>query len=572
METLQELHSILTDLGDERVLICADLNAHCRIWGYANEDTRGAQVEDFLLAHQLYLLNETNSPPTFEHCGRKGWPNLPFIKGMDFANSCTWKVLEDYTHSDHNYILIGALDKKPKHLVQQREENNTKDHLAKATEEFQKSIFAACRKAYKIKKFKLKINNNWWNQNLQIKKKELQALKRRTNKSEDDNKLKYQLQLSKKQAELKREAEKANRNSFRNTCTKTTDPYGWPCKAVVKNKHPPAELFKQLGNPSRGDTKSFALKIHQELHPPSHSPVTPPNFFPLFQEPQITKNEIRRILKKAPTKKAPGFDEPLKKGIIVLFHKDGKEADKIKSYIPVALLPTIGKVLEQILLRRLNHTLKKENILHHNQFGFRDGRSIDDAIHQLVEKMQDAKNKKLHTMVICLDIQGAFDHLQYNSIHNSLDQINFPSHTIETLKCILTDRKVTIQTAQGPVSWSQQQGCAQGSCTGPMFWNLVENEIISEEWQPNVHLQALADDFIFVISEPTGAKLKATAQAALTKFQHWTNKHQLKVSTEKSTTILISRLVSGPRVKWDNQIIKRSTSLKYQGLIIDKLN
>ncbi|GBM00471.1 hypothetical protein AVEN_111707-1 [Araneus ventricosus] len=78
---------------------------------------------------------------------------------------------------------------------------------------------------------------------------------------------------------------------------------------------------------------------------------------------------------------------------------------------------------------------------------------------------------------------------------------------------------------------------------------------------------------IFVISEPTGAKLKATAQAALTKFQHWTDKHQLKVSTEKSTTILISRLVSGPRVKWDNQIIKRSTSLKYLGVIIDnKLN
>ncbi|GBN17735.1 hypothetical protein AVEN_109718-1 [Araneus ventricosus] len=102
-----------------------------------------------------------------------------------------------------------------------------------------------------------------------------------------------------------------------------------------------------------------------------------------------------------------------------------------------------------------------------------------------------------------------------------------------------------------------------------MFWNLVGNEIISKEWQPNVHLQAFANDFIFVISEPTGAKLKATAQAALTKFQNWTDKHQLKVSTEKSITILICRLVRGPRVKWENQIIKRSTSLKYLVVIID---
>ncbi|GBM33078.1 hypothetical protein AVEN_9623-1 [Araneus ventricosus] len=153
-----------------------------------------------------------------------------------------------------------------------------------------------------------------------------------------------------------------------------------------------------------------------------------------------------------------GFPEPWKKGIIVLFHMDGKEADKIKSYRPVTLLPTIGKVLEQILLRRLNHTLKKKNLLHHNQFVFRDGRSIGDAIHQLVEKIHDAKNKKLHTLFISLDIQGTFDHLQYNSIRNTLDEINFPSRTIETLKDIFNDRKVTIQTAQGPVSWSQQQG------------------------------------------------------------------------------------------------------------------
>ncbi|GBM26759.1 hypothetical protein AVEN_175909-1 [Araneus ventricosus] len=85
--------------------------------------------------------------------------------------------------------------------------------------------------------------------------------------------------------------------------------------------------------------------------------------------------------------------------------------------------------------------------------------------------------------------------------------------------------------------------------------------------------RSYADEFIIVISKPTGTKLTAIAEAALTKFQHWTDKHHLKVPTEKSATILISRLVSGPRVKWNNQIIERSTSLKYLRIIIDnKLN
>ncbi|GBM40800.1 hypothetical protein AVEN_80806-1 [Araneus ventricosus] len=239
--------------------------------------------------------------------------------------------------------------------------------------------------------------------------------------------------------------------------------------------------FLFFGIREDGSSAHVAVASFHELYPPSHSPVTPPNCFPRIQEPQITKNET---------------------GDTASNHRQSAGTDPSPKTQPHA---------------------QKEKHTSSQPVRFREGRSTDDDIHQLVEKMQDAKNKKLHTMVISLDIQGAFDHLQYNSIRNSLDEINLPSHTIETLKDILTDRKVTIQTAQGP--------------------------------------------------RPTGAKLKATAQAALTKFQHWTDKHQLKVSSEKSTTILISRLVSGSRVKWDNQIIKRSTSLIYLGVIIDnKLN
>ncbi|GBM31221.1 hypothetical protein AVEN_193351-1 [Araneus ventricosus] len=117
-----------------------------------------------------------------------------------------------------------------------------------------------------------------------------------------------QLLLSKKQAELKKDVKKAKRNSFGNTCTKTPDPYGRQYKTVIKNKHPQAELFKQLGDPSSEDAKSFALKILQELYPPSQSPVPPPNCLPPLQQHQIIKNKINRIRKKAPTKKAPGFD------------------------------------------------------------------------------------------------------------------------------------------------------------------------------------------------------------------------------------------------------------------------
>ncbi|GBM23124.1 Putative protein in type-1 retrotransposable element R1DM [Araneus ventricosus] len=99
------------------------------------------------------------------------------------------------------------------------------------------------------------------------------------------------------------------------------------------------------------------------------------------------------------------------------------------------------------------------------------------------------------------------------------------------------------------------------------------NEILSKSWQPRAHLQAIADNFVFVISEPTGAKLKSTAHEALVVFKRWTDKHKLSVSTEKSCNILISKLVSGPSIKWAEKIIKSTTSFKYLGVTIDnKLN
>ncbi|GBM87399.1 hypothetical protein AVEN_220933-1 [Araneus ventricosus] len=62
---------------------------------------------------------------------------------------------------------------------------------------------------------------------------------------------------------------------------------------------------------------------------------------------------------------------------------------------------------------------------------------------------------------------------------------------------------------------AQQKGCAQISCTGPIFWNIVANEILSEVSLPNIHPQAFADDFAYVVAESMGAKLKPITHEAL---------------------------------------------------------
>ncbi|GBM57022.1 hypothetical protein AVEN_85494-1 [Araneus ventricosus] len=107
-EETVELDAILTNIVDEKALIGAHKKAHSRAWGYRNEDQRRMKV-DYLLDHQLFLLSETNSPPTFEHRRGKGLPDLSITKGAEVATTCNWKVLDEFSHRDHKYIKIDIM-------------------------------------------------------------------------------------------------------------------------------------------------------------------------------------------------------------------------------------------------------------------------------------------------------------------------------------------------------------------------------------------------------------------------------------------------------------------------------
>ncbi|GBM00508.1 hypothetical protein AVEN_111736-1 [Araneus ventricosus] len=70
----------------------------------------------------------------------------------------------------------------------------------------------------------------------------------------------------------------------------------------------------------------------------------------------------------------------------------------------------------------------------------------------------------------------------------------------------------------------QKTKLSHGSCSGPLFWNLIADEILTEELPSDVHLQAFADDFIFHICPGTREGLKVLAQQAVDIFKTWTDK------------------------------------------------
>ncbi|GBO46671.1 hypothetical protein AVEN_46920-1, partial [Araneus ventricosus] len=192
------------------------------------------------------------------------------------------------------------------------------------------------------------------------------------------------------------------------------------------------------------------------------------------------------------------------------------------------------KLLEKLLLQRDHFTISKQNVLHPHQFGLREGKSIKHAFRKLLEVIEDAKKREHYVIVISLDIQGAFDNLKYDIIRKELRNLFTKCNISETLEDILSNRKVAIRTGGRPAAWEQMQGRPQGSCTSPLFWNIVADEILKTDWPKEIHLQAFADDFAFVISGGTRRELEQHTSFALETFKNWTDKNQFNISIKKS--------------------------------------
>ena len=56
---------------------------------------------------------------------------------------------------------------------------------------------------------------------------------------------------------------------------------------------------------------------------------------------------------------------------LVLLRKGNKPLGDASSYRPICLLDTMGKLLEEMILQRLQGHMVRENGLSENQFGFR---------------------------------------------------------------------------------------------------------------------------------------------------------------------------------------------------------
>ena len=188
---------------------------------------------------------------------------------------------------------------------------------------------------------------------------------------------------------------------------------------------------------------------------------------PVPYEPCITIEQIRTAAQRAAPKKAPGpdgisnrvirqalpyierhlqvlmqasldigyFPKAFRTSTTVVLRKPAKpDYTKSKAYRPIALENTLGKILESVISTVISYLTETYELLPKGHYGARPGRSTEDAMMVLSERIHKAwKEGKVFTAVF-LDVTGAFNNVHHKRLLHNLRTQWIPTQSYDGYK------------------------------------------------------------------------------------------------------------------------------------------
>jgi hypothetical protein len=288
---------------------------------------------------------------------------------------------------------------------------------------------------------------------------------------------------------------------------------------------------------------------------------------------KLTQQELQQTVDSFSEKKAPGIDflplqvvkhmmavEPgfilriydlcLRDGIfpkiwlnsnLILIPKPSKSKNITSNVRPICLLSVFGKVLDKLMYQRLIIHLEQHRKLSENQFGFRLGRSTENALEQMNLYIQSNISNDSYTTVVSLDIKGAFNHAWWPGIIERMVQYSCPNYLVTLVKSFCRERLVSFEHTGEYFFRKSNRGCPQGSVCGPLLWNLLFDEFLRLDFGSSIKVVSFADDCVGIISGKSRVDLVANTDRFLEMALEWTTANKLELNSEKTQVMIIGK-------------------------------
>ncbi|KAG5897576.1 hypothetical protein JTB14_007287 [Gonioctena quinquepunctata] len=220
--------------------------------------------------------------------------------------------------------------------------------------------------------------------------------------------------------------------------------------------------------------------------------------------------------------------------LVTILKAPGRDPSDMGSLRPITLLSELGKMLERIIISKIQKSIPANRLISDNQFGFSKEKSTVDAIKHMLGHI-DTQDK--HHLVVFIDIKGAFNNMWWPTLLKFLHEVDIPTQLVALLNNYLKDREIKYQSNLERIEKILTKGCPQGSALGPFLWNLTMEPLLRARWPNKVAITAYADDIALAINADSRRELEELVSQALGIVSHWAESHKLDISVNKTKYI-----------------------------------
>lgn len=638
---LEYLDAVLLALHGKKIIIGIDANANSSMWHSHYTDNKGQELEEFILQHNLVIVNAAGQPSTFQNVHGKSNIDITMTTANCERQLSNWKVNEGFLASGDHRVITYDLSispanrwsyKIPRYLVSKANWNlfdsvllnrlgweasdyQSKEAIGGAVSCLEESIIKACDVAIPSRAY-YSASVPWWTPDLTILKHKVNKIRKKFQKAVTAS-VKERLRRTYREARraYHRDILKAKRLSWQKFATQIAS--GNPWSLIYKLQTDKYTLDGALNTVQLGGLSTVGWRESREqllnvLIPDDDINLDtdaqkelranvelPPADFTVDTPPFILK-ELTEAANRTKNRKAPGIDniepevakrvvsvvgplvlsifnacleqgvfpERWKYGVVrVLLKGQDRDPADVKSYRPVCLLPVLSKILERVMIMRLDNVFNNQEYSSPRQFGFKSGKSTEDAIVTMRQLVSNATQK--YVIALFFDISGAFDNVWWPSVLNALKMRRCPHNVYKLVQSYLSERKVKVIESAGEVSKIVTKGCPQGSVLGPYLWNLIFDQLLNLICEWGFEPVAYADDLAVVIQGCSRMNLQQKAQDIVTKIESWCQDHKLRLSPTKTEMVLLKGILDirrPPTVKVGGTSLRFSENVRYLGV------